>query len=55
MKCDNVFCVYEQKGHCTLSEISIDAQGFCRDCIYVSIDAATVSEAKATTLRKLET
>ena len=37
MQCDNHFCIYWCHGNCLLDDISIDIQGSCQDCIYVSI------------------
>ena len=39
MRCENLFCVYSQKGHCILDEISLDIQGSCTNCIYIDIES----------------
>ncbi len=38
MKCENYFCIYENKGICILDIIELDIQGQCKECIYVSIE-----------------
>ncbi len=38
MDCDNVFCIYCEKGKCVLEKISLDIQGNCQDCVYVEIE-----------------
>jgi hypothetical protein len=38
MICENVLCIYNKKEKCILSEISLDYQGRCSECIYVSIE-----------------
>lgn len=38
MRCENMFCIYWNKGNCELKGISLDIQGKCQDCIYVDIE-----------------
>ena len=38
MRCDNIFCIYWTKNHCSLNKISLDIQGNCESCIYVDIE-----------------
>lgn len=38
MECGNYFCIYWSDRHCVLTEISLDIQGQCEDCIYVEIE-----------------
>lgn len=47
--CENEFCVYEEKGKCTLSEISLDISGARSDCIYINIDEQTLKILKNAT------
>ena len=37
MKCENNFCIYESKGRCLLTDISINEMGICNECIYPDI------------------
>lgn len=37
MKCENIFCVYQDKGLCILEEIEIEITGQCSNCIYTDI------------------
>lgn len=37
MKCENYFCIYEEKGECVLKEIKIDITGQCDSCIYIDV------------------
>ena len=46
MKCENVFCIYEEKGKCILDNISIDVSGACTDCIYIDIDEEVIRTLK---------
>lgn len=42
MKCENLYCIYEQNGKCILDEIEINSVGMCSECILlpIPIDAA---------------
>ncbi len=53
MNCYNDFCIYENEGECKLSEISIDEQGHCNDCIYVTLDENELKHNKKKLLLKL--
>lgn len=53
MKCDNMFCVYEENGKCALAEISLNAQGQCQECIQINLEKNALETAKAHTLRSL--
>ena len=37
MKCANSFCIYWENNTCLLKEISLDMQGNCQACIYISL------------------
>jgi len=54
MKCENVFCIYESDGICTLDEIELDILGQCTECIYATLDDETLRIAKEKTLRNIE-
>ncbi len=54
MICENVLCIYNKKEKCILSEISLDYQGRCSECIYVSIEETQLKKLKKEQLRKLE-
>lgn len=44
---ENEFCIYQKYNNtCLLDNIHLDAQGNCRDCIYVNIDYELLKEAK---------
>ena len=38
MKCENLFCIYNDKDECILDTVELDIQGKCLDCIYVEIE-----------------
>lgn len=38
MKCDNLFCIYQNNGQCILKNIELDIEGRCKECIYPDID-----------------
>lgn len=38
MECENAFCVYWKKSRCTLSAISVDILGRCRDCTLLNLE-----------------
>ena len=48
INCDNNFCIYWNHNVCTLDSISLNSQGFCSECIFVSI-----SDKKLKYLRQL--
>lgn len=54
MKCENRFCIYEDNGHCTVKEISVDSSGMCADCLYPTIDEDTLTNAKQRLLRRYQ-
>ena len=54
MKCDNSFCIYEFKKHCTLDEISIDGMGFCSECILADVDEEHLTYAKLKVLKNFK-
>lgn len=54
MNCENVFCVYQSKGKCTLEEISIDISGECSECIYIDVADEVLDEAKRILLERFK-
>ena len=54
MKCENHFCIYEEKGECSLDEIEISSLGMCDSCIYPDIDENILLEAKKKLLYKYD-
>ncbi len=38
MICENHFCIYWWENTCILEEVTLDIQGTCQQCIYISID-----------------
>ena len=38
MKCENLFCIYNEEDKCILDTIELDIQGKCLYCIYVDIE-----------------
>ena len=37
MKCENLYCIYNDEDKCILESVSLDIQGKCKECIYVDI------------------
>ena len=54
MICENDYCIYNKKEKCILNEVSLDIQGRCNECIYVSIEETALKKLKKEQLRKLE-
>lgn len=54
MKCDNYFCVYWEKEVCILSEITLNIQGRCEECIYVDIDEVVLRDRREDMLEAFE-
>ena len=54
MKCENHFCIYEEKGECTLDEILVTATGQCDMCVYPNIDEKVLYEAKSELLERYD-
>lgn len=54
MKCENLFCLYEENGNCILDEISLDIIGQCTDCIYVDIPQKDLNKFKSIHLKKMK-
>ena len=46
MECENELCIYQRDDKCLLDKISLDYQGMCNECIYVSLDEAMLKELK---------
>ena len=54
MKCENLFCVYQENGECLLDEISIDIAGQCDSCIYIDIPNSDLNKYKTNLRNKME-
>lgn len=52
--CENSACVYWEDGSCVLTVISIDAQGFCNDCIQVIISESYLRKRRKELRKKYE-
>lgn len=52
MNCENVFCIYKNKGKCILDNISLDISGSCNECIYVNIEEKILKIEKTHILEK---
>lgn len=52
MQCDNYFCIYWSKQGCILSNISLDIQGNCRECIYIDINEELLNSERQKSLRR---
>ena len=50
--CENEFCIYQQQGHCILSNIELNTFGACDSCIYVNIDSKQLKTEKLKLLSK---
>ena len=54
MNCENIFCIYQTKGKCTLDKVDIDRLGMCTECIYPNIDKEILNQAKLKLLKNYE-
>lgn len=54
MKCETIFCIYWKKNDCILDEISLDIQGLCQDCIYVTLVKALLRKERKKALLRYE-
>lgn len=48
MKCENVYCLYNNEDFCILNDksLELDIQGKCVSCIYVNIDSDELKRLK---------
>lgn len=46
MKCENIFCVYQNDGICILDSIEIDITGQCSNCMYTDIPEKDLDKYK---------
>lgn len=53
MFCENDFCIYCEKGKCTLTKISLDGNGVCIEGINISIEKDLLKSLKDKTLSNL--
>ena len=54
MECENIYCVYQKNGNCTLEEISIDIGGRCQSTLFVEADEKILDELKEKLLNRFE-
>ncbi len=52
MTCGNCFCIYWSDNKCILDDITLDIQGNCTSCIYVSIPEKTLEQKRKEVLKK---
>ncbi len=52
MKCENMFCIYWENDACCLKRVSLDIQGMCKECEYVSIDEKDLTVLRQNGLKK---
>ena len=45
MKRANFFCIYRENNTCLLKKISLDIQGNCQACIYISLSPEELEQA----------
>lgn len=54
MKCDNIFCIYQENGFCNNGkEPNIDWRGFCKNMIPVRVTQHTLCTEKMITQLKM--
>lgn len=46
MKCENCFCIYQRNNYCSLTEVELDIQGQCKECIYIDLEKETLEKLK---------
>ena len=54
MMCENCFCIYWDKGECTLEKIMLDAQGSCQDCVFIDLSDNDLEKAREKTPRRYD-
>ena len=54
MRCENEFCIYQEKGDCVLDYIKLDIIGQCTECIYVNIPEKELENLKKEHRRKTD-
>ncbi len=52
MRCENVFCIYWKDDACCLKNVSLDIQGMCKECEYVSVDEKDLTVLREDGLKK---
>ncbi len=55
MNCENISCIYQKDGKCTLDEVSMNSLGMCSDCIVFDISYEQREKLKLQTLLDIET
>jgi len=46
LRCENIFCIYQNNDRCILEDINLDIQGNCTDCIYVNLNNEFLEKIK---------
>jgi len=54
VECENLYCVYWTESGCMLDEISLDLQGRCYECIYVSVTEEVMAKGRKKVLEHFE-
>ena len=54
MHCQNLFCIYWSDNKCSLSEIALDINGCCENCIYININETHLEFYRKIHLEKLK-
>lgn len=54
MLCENCFCIYWEEGRCVLERITINIQGHCQECIYLSVPEKDLKKAREKILKRYE-
>ena len=52
MKCENMFCIYQENDECFLKETELDITGSCKNCIYINIPEKELSRKKEEILNR---
>lgn len=49
--CENLWCLYWQKGFCVLDRVTLDIQGRCDECEYLTPEESELNALRAKVLR----
>ena len=51
LACENLWCLYWQKGFCVLDRVTLDIQGRCDECEYLTPEESELNALRAKVLR----
>ena len=54
IQCENEWCVYQENNRCVMQTVTLDIQGQCQECVYVSLDAEWLQQRKNEARQALE-